>query len=240
MTVILDELTPVEFFKYGGVVKIEVNDDFADECCVKKKQTIFDYIKYIRFFNGLYLTYIKSHKELANAEKREDVYAAIKNNVSLTATIGSFIYVLDFNYDNTHSFTNAKFYYSCEKIQEPNISSRDAYGIKNVCFSLMNETDEKWDEYTQQRLERGFDDSEIWNLDHTLAAFLLPRLKRFREATCAYPSELNSIDEWYSILDQIIEGVELYVNDETDDKKSENKKERALELIKEWFSALWW
>ena len=57
-------------------------------------------------------------------------------------------------------------------------------GIPNVCFSLadeITENDELKEKYKQQRIERGFDDSELWNLDYTIASFVLPRLKRLKE-----------------------------------------------------------
>ena len=34
-----------------------------------------------------------------------------------------------------------------------------------------------------QRGTRGWDDSETWGLDGTLARFILPRLQRFKEVT---------------------------------------------------------
>ena len=37
MVVILDELTPLEFFTHGGIVKITVSDGLVKECNVKKK-----------------------------------------------------------------------------------------------------------------------------------------------------------------------------------------------------------
>lgn len=35
--------------------------------------------------------------------------------------------------------------------------------------------------YFFQRLIRGFDDSVVWGLDHTILEFILPRLKHFRK-----------------------------------------------------------
>lgn len=50
-------------------------------------------------------------------------------------------------------------------------------GIPNVCFSL-SDNDEK---FAPQRVERGFDDSELWSLSTTIAQFMIPRLKRYQE-----------------------------------------------------------
>lgn len=43
----------------------------------------------------------------------------------------------------------------------------DPYGIKNVNFSLISKDDNRFEAYKKQRLERGFDDSEMWSLDCT-------------------------------------------------------------------------
>lgn len=239
MIVILDELTPIEFFKHGGIVKIDVDDEIVKLCNVKKKQTIFDYVKYVRFFNGIYLKYVHSNPD----SQRDELYKKINSFIKVESFIGTSKYVLDPKYDNVNSFIDSTFYYSGEKVKEADVSPRDPYGIKNVCFSLMEETDDRWDEYAQQRLERGFDDSELWNLDHSIACFILPRLKRFRETAGGYPGYLKNMDEWYSILDQMIEGFELIVNDEINFNKNEeieNKKNKALDLLREYFYALWW
>lgn len=37
----------------------------------------------------------------------------------------------------------------------------DPYGIKNVNFSLISKDDNRFEAYKKQRLERGFDDSEM-------------------------------------------------------------------------------
>ena len=37
-------------------------------------------------------------------------------------------------------------------------------GIPNICFSLTEDTDRRESEYKEQRIQRGFDDSETWSL----------------------------------------------------------------------------
>ena len=39
----------------------------------------------------------------------------------------------------------------------------------------------RWWKYWYQRRTKGFDNSETWNLNDECAAWLLPRLKRFKE-----------------------------------------------------------
>ena len=118
-------------------------------------------------------------------------------------------------------------------------------------FSCIDETDtdpkrlEKW---KSQRDERGFDDTELWNLDLTISNFILPRLKVFREQTDGFPSKFNTIEEWYKILDEIIEGLELYKDkfdwDMNADQNILNlysaKCKKAFKLLGEYVQDLWW
>jgi hypothetical protein len=53
--------------------------------------------------------------------------------------------------------------------------------IPNVCFSLTEKYDERQGKFRKKRLERGFDDSETWSLDYTVASFIIPRLERYQE-----------------------------------------------------------
>ena len=123
-----------------------------------------------------------------------------------------------------------------------NVAPRDPYGIPNVCFTLIDETDERWDEYEKQRLERGFDVSETWSFDATISKFIYPRMKVFLEDTKRlgiHPADLNSVDEWVDIIEKMIKGFELLTLDriKTDD---ENKIiEEALDLFREHFHSLW-
>ena len=236
MIVILDELTPHEFFNQGGIVKIEVREDLVKEYDVKKKITVFKYLEYVRFFNTLYLKYLHKYPD----SNKKDIYEKINSGVTLTPSIGSSKYTLDLNYDGVYSYTNAKFYYAGEKAETLETSSKDPYGIKNVCFSLMKPEDERWDECVAQRLERGFDYSELWNLDYTIARFILPRLKAFKESTGGYPYGMTN-DEWHNILDRMIEGFELIVKDDIEvNEEEEKKKVEALDLLRDNFFSLWY
>jgi hypothetical protein len=74
-----------------------------------------------------------------------------------------------------------------------------------------------------QRLTRGWDDRELWSLDHTFAAWIVPRLERLKEmkrgvpASCLpepsgpYTDEEYSMAElaWEYALDEMIEGFKV-------------------------------
>ncbi len=53
-------------------------------------------------------------------------------------------------------------------------------GIPNICFSLTSNDDKREVSYSEQRKERGFDDSETWSLSDTIANFIIPRLEKIQ------------------------------------------------------------
>lgn len=121
----------------------------------------------------------------------------------------------------------------------------DPRGIKNVNFSLGKETDEREPEWKVQRLTRGFDDTELWSLDCTIAEFIAPRLKVFLEQAKQigdHPGNITS-QEWQCILEQMIEGFEIYpdhFNWSAEDSDANWKKvDKALSLFHKWFFKLW-
>lgn len=128
----------------------------------------------------------------------------------------------------------------------------DVIQNKNICFSCANEVSDKerQKKYKEQRMTRGFDDTELWNLDITFCKFIVPRLKVFKELNDGYPARFNSIEEWNKILDEMIEGFELNSNkfdrdtSETLDSNDENgnmaKAKKAIRLFQENFFDLWW
>ena len=96
-----------------------------------------------------------------------------------------------------------------------------------------------------KKFTRGYSDIEIWNLDATIAKFVLPRLKALREGTCCYPPDLDSLDDWQIMLDKIIRAFELYLEDEWSDDPEVMKKQNeeigeGFKLFGERFSQLWW
>lgn len=63
-----------------------------------------------------------------------------------------------------------------------------------------------------QRLIRGFDDSETWDLQDTFHRWLLPRLERFLEVTCAYPMRCKSHQQWIKELNKRVHQLDCIVN----------------------------
>ena len=123
-------------------------------------------------------------------------------------------------------------YTEANKEKEP-----DLLGRENVNFSISGEANvspERVEEYKRQRIERGFDDTECWNLDTTILQFVLPRLKRFRECTIGYPSEFESLEAWTDCLDKMIDNIDKII------KSEEDADYEGFELFKKYFFNLWW
>ena len=95
-----------------------------------------------------------------------------------------------------------------------------------------------------QRLTRGWDDSETWSLDHSLAKLITPRLKRYKEVNCGYPSSM-SWEEWNEILDEMIFGFEWFQSDARFDVNSEYdanyiRAQKGIDLFAKHYFHLWW
>ena len=120
----------------------------------------------------------------------------------------------------------------------------DPYGIKNVNFSLINKDDGRFEAYKQQRLERGFDDSELWSLDCTIAEFIAPRLKAYTEAAAKigeHPFDVTE-EEWQNILGEMVEGFEIYpehLHWVEEAKLNWKKVNKALSHFHKYFFTLW-
>ncbi len=97
--------------------------------------------------------------------------------------------------------------------------------------------------YLYQRLTRGWDDTETWNLDYCIAKFALPRLKRFKEFHNGFPPDITE-EEWNKYLDKMIYAMQVEVDE---NKPDFDYKEIDWEKFKEgtfyfgtYFRHLWW
>lgn len=103
-----------------------------------------------------------------------------------------------------------------------------------------------WFRYLWQRITRGWDNRELWNLDTTIAKFALPRLIEFRETGAEYghPCDLTH-EEWLEIIDKIIYAMRSRVEDLEPDALSlyqeyAERVQEGFELFGKWFGDLWW
>lgn len=99
----------------------------------------------------------------------------------------------------------------------------------------------------------GFEYSDIWNFDHTLAAFILPRLAYFRDIHHGFPCSEADIDEngkianeaeiakeYQKKLDTMVEGFYLYLSKQYHNMTEEEKTWKlARQLLAEEWEGLW-
>lgn len=106
--------------------------------------------------------------------------------------------------------------------------------MKNKLFLLKRRI-----KHSYQKIRYGFSNRELWSLDSSISAFILPRLKRFREITCGYPPDFNSLDEWKSALDKMIVAFELAHEPWNIEKEYQDKVSEGLDLFRKYYFSLW-
>ena len=79
--------------------------------------------------------------------------------------------------------------------------------IKN-CFSVV-----KW---AWQRATKGYCDIDIYALDLTYMSFIATSLTDFRNKTCTFPFNFDSLDAWIAYLDKILDKIEFVQTDNYD------------------------
>ena len=116
-------------------------------------------------------------------------------------------------------------------------------------FSIAEEVYERdpeaLEKYRQQREKQGFDDTETWHLDRTLALFLIPRLERFIQVNNGFPTS-ETEESYDEKLNFILNSFKEYYFNENEEVSLEIEKERlsnakkaAIILGELWFD-LWW
>ena len=123
--------------------------------------------------------------------------------------------------------------------------------LNNICFSVADDVYEKDSErkeqYRQQRFSNGFDDTETWHLDRTMALFIIPRLKRFMEVNNGIANG-ETEESYYEKLRFIIQAFEnYYVSDKyfnsvdiEERKKLTDDVRLAVEYLSKLWFELWW
>ena len=123
--------------------------------------------------------------------------------------------------------------------------------LNNINFSVADEVYEKdlatREKYKQQRFEQGFDDTETWHMDRTIALFIIPRLKKFIELNNGIPTG-ETVESYNEKLNFIISAFENYyatnkyyesVDDAERKQLTDDVKQAVEYLSKLWFE-LWW
>ena len=124
-------------------------------------------------------------------------------------------------------------------------------GLKNINFSVAEECYGKdpttLEMYKQQRFENGFDDTETWHIDRTMALFIIPRLKRFVEVNNGIPTG-ETVESYNEKLNFIISAFENYYTtnkyyestDIEERKQLTNDVRKAVDYLSKLWFELWW
>ena len=113
-------------------------------------------------------------------------------------------------------------------------------GIPNICFSLTKKDDDREKEYSKQRIERGFDNSETWSLGDTIANFIVPRLELYIELA----NKMIVIEgDFKEGLESFLDAMKLLSRDNgirifNDEEKE--RVEKGLKAFPDIFHGLWW
>ena len=113
-------------------------------------------------------------------------------------------------------------------------------GIPNICFSLTDKDDKREVDYSKQRIERGFDDSETWSLRDSIANFIIPRLERYEEIAKDF---LKREPELTEDIDYLLRAMKLIARDNgvcIFNEEEERIVEKGLESFPKVFMSLWW
>lgn len=114
-------------------------------------------------------------------------------------------------------------------------------GIPNINFSLTDKDDKREPQFAYERKTKGYDRSELWSLDSTIAKFIAPRLRDFADDHCGYPACFKDEKEWDKILGKMATAFELLSSDKFIflTKEQNNQVEEGLDLFRKWFRNLW-
>lgn len=94
------------------------------------------------------------------------------------------------------------------------------------------------------RLTKRISCCDIFDLDYYLAKKIIKPLKEFRKKVSSYPSceEINSLEEWQKILDEMIWSFEFFLSEESNLQETEEqnkRKQKGFELFGKYFNSLW-
>jgi hypothetical protein len=123
-------------------------------------------------------------------------------------------------------------------------------GLSNICFSVADDVYEKdpvvKEKHRQRRFEFGFDDTETWHMDRTMALFIIPRLKRFMEVNNGIANG-ETEESYYEKMRFIVKAFEdyyatdKYFNGENEEKEKLTKDVRlAVDYLSKLWFELWW
>lgn len=86
-------------------------------------------------------------------------------------------------------------------------------------------------------------ESELWNLNYSLASYICPRLKMFKQRQIGYPNNFKDVKEWEAALDKMILAFETMIKQINTNQRTEDENKLILEgliLFSENLQNLWY
>ncbi|PRY33872.1 hypothetical protein CLV58_11921 [Spirosoma oryzae] len=117
-------------------------------------------------------------------------------------------------------------------------------GIPNINFSLIDDSQDlskaRLRKYQNQRIKRGYDDTEAWDLGLTVAKFVLPRLKTYKKNSHVFFHELGE-EGTEKLLDHMIEAMKLVISRDSRDHDvlADEYMQEGLYLFAKYWVRLW-
>lgn len=88
------------------------------------------------------------------------------------------------------------------------------------------------------KFKYGFDYQDCWNIDSSFIDWIYPRLLYWRAKMNSYPNELT-FEEWESIIDEMIQAIEDWKNDNYINGNGDRFNEKFLNNFHKYFHHLW-
>lgn len=108
------------------------------------------------------------------------------------------------------------------------------------CANELKPEDTRLPLYQQQFEQQGFDDTVTWNMDMSIAQWITPRLRRFKEINNCIPTDIATEEEWDIILSKIISTFELLSDEANVNDVSSASINEGLDLFRKHYFDLWW
>jgi len=120
------------------------------------------------------------------------------------------------------------------------IRSKAYYG----CLNSLDKNDERVPRYKEHLKENGWEPSELWSLDMTIARFIVPRLEAFLSNTGWYVkgSDQDVHDRWVEDSKKVLEAMKIIADGDCppfENKEKEKIVENGLALFHKVFLG-WW
>ena len=97
--------------------------------------------------------------------------------------------------------------------------------------------------YAYQRAFRGYDDREVFSIDHFFVERQLKILKEFKKYNCGYPCGSITPENWDNIIQQMIDDLQFISNYSWDfdkDEEVDKHKDHFFYLFSKWFFHIWY